>query len=331
MANIFIVKNKLNTITDNTFIVPSYNEYLKIFKYNYKVVELKHICKEYKIKKSGNKNELKTRIYNFLFKSYHVFKIQNCWKKYLLCKCNKLKGLALFNRKICVNNVDFLTMEEIKDISYDQFFSFTDITNQTYGFNILSLYNLFNKNKQNSTTNPYNRQLIPTNVHNDLKNLIKKHKLCGIDINICIEKPEEISDEQKIYFKTLEIFQEIDNLGNYTDVNWFNTLEKNNIIKFLRELYDIWNWRASLSNFVKREICPPIGNPFINIDIARLPLLNILKLKKQALRVMENIVTKGVNHASKTLGANYVLCALTLVSSDAANNLPWLYQSVSNN
>ncbi len=44
---------------------------------------------------------------------------------------------------------------------------------------------------------------------------------------------------------------------------------------------------------------------------------------------MENIVTKGINHASKTLGANYVLCALTLVNNDAAQSLPWLYQSVS--
>ena len=46
---------------------------------------------------------------------------------------------------------------------------------------------------------------------------------------------------------------------------------------------------------------------------------------------MEYMITRGINNASKTLGANYILCALTLVNNDAAENLPWLYQSVSAN
>jgi hypothetical protein len=43
---------------------------------------------------------------------------------------------------------------------------------------------------------------------------------------------------------------------------------------------------------------------------------------------LEKMVTTGINHDSKSLGAFYVLAALTLVSVDAANGIPWLYQSV---
>jgi hypothetical protein len=37
---------------------------------------------------------------------------------------------------------------------------------------------------------------------------------------------------------------------------------------------------------------------------------------------------KGINENSCLLGSYYVLCALTMVSSDAANTLPWLYEAV---
>ena len=51
-------------------------------------------------------------------------------------------------------------------------------------------------------------------------------------------------------------------------------------------------------------------------------------LKKLAVSIMERLVNKGINDSSRSLGANYVLCALTLVNIDVANALPWLYQSV---
>ena len=42
------------------------------------------------------------------------------------------------------------------------------------------------------------------------------------------------------------------------------------------------------------------------------------------------MINKGINENSCVLGSYYVLCALTMVSSDAANTLPWLYEAVSN-
>jgi hypothetical protein len=49
------------------------------------------------------------------------------------------------------------------------------------------------------------------------------------------------------------------------------------------------------------------------------------------LEVLEKMVNTGANRDSKCLGAYYVLGALTLVSTDAASALPWLYQAVNYN
>ena len=45
------------------------------------------------------------------------------------------------------------------------------------------------------------------------------------------------------------------------------------------------------------------------------------------LSIIEILVTKGVNRSSKALGAIFVLTALTLVSKEAAEMRPELYES----
>ena len=46
---------------------------------------------------------------------------------------------------------------------------------------------------------------------------------------------------------------------------------------------------------------------------------------------MDALVSNGNSNEDKSLGAFYVLSALTLVNNDAAESLPWLYQSVMHN
>ena len=56
---------------------------------------------------------------------------------------------------------------------------------------------------------------------------------------------------------------------------------------------------------------------------------NIEKIKQTALDILEKFVNTGIDKDNKSLGAYYVLGALTLVNENAAASLPWLYQSVS--
>jgi hypothetical protein len=50
-------------------------------------------------------------------------------------------------------------------------------------------------------------------------------------------------------------------------------------------------------------------------------------VKKAILEVLEKFINSGINNDNKSLGAYYVLGALTLVNSEAATSLPWLFQS----
>ena len=81
---------------------------------------------------------------------------------------------------------------------------------------------------------------------------------------------------------------------------------------------------------MKKKICPPSGDPFRGINFAYLHgEENNENVKKVVLSILEKLVNTGVDSDSKTLGAYYVLGALTLVSENAASSLPWLFQSVS--
>ena len=54
---------------------------------------------------------------------------------------------------------------------------------------------------------------------------------------------------------------------------------------------------------------------------------NIWMLRSKALNYMIKLVTKGITDEYRSLGAFYVLMALTLSSNEAAIAMPWLYQS----
>lgn len=320
-------KKKLVTISDKDFTIPNFKQSSFLFKYNYKVSQLKDIARFYKLKISGNKDELRSRITVYIQTSGNAIKIQRLWRNYILRVYNLLKGPARIKRNQCVNESDFLTMEKLVDIPHSQFYSYNDSTGQIYGFDMLSLYNLYDKSA-NEPTNPYNRQPFPDNVKTDIKKLITINKFCGDSIIIVMDKPDEVSPLKQLDFRILSVFQEIDNLGNYTDIEWFASLQRVNLIRFIRELADIWNYRAQLPITTRREICPPVGNPFHGLNLNTLPNMTFFSLKKETINIIEHMVYRGINNASRALGANYVLCALTLVNTNAAIHLPWLYQSV---
>jgi hypothetical protein len=105
-------------------------------------------------------------------------------------------------------------------------------------------------------------------------------------------------------------------------------LSRENLVLFVKELIDIWEYRANLLPATKRDICPPNGNPFKNIVNSNINYYEFIRIKKIATTIIDNMVSNGIDDENKKLGAFYVLSGLTLVNIDAANALPWLYQSV---
>ena len=314
-------KNKLIKDTETNHL--DYKDHVLIASNNYSAVQLKQFLKNHNLKTSGKKIDLQNRLYSFLFLSDNAILIQKNIRRHFVKMFMKCKGPAIKNRSLCVNDTDFLTLENMNDIDIRQFVSFKDEDDFIYGFDVLSFHNLI-KNKQYQ--NPYNRKELTKNTMQDFTRLINLSELLGFQINICIQN--EYSKEQTHELKILDLFQTINALGNYSESYWFTSLNKIQLIRFLKELLEIWNYRSQISEITKRQICHPHGNPFRQINMSRLYNENdLLVIQKEILGVLENMVINGVDQDSKSLGAYYVLGGLTLVNTQAAIAMPWLYQS----
>ena len=325
------IKNTIKPIkiSDDNIIIPTIKNYNDMPNYNYNLSQLKSIAKHYKMKISGNKSELMSRIYTFLYLSSYAIKIQRNFRGCIVKKYMALRGPAIIKRNLCTNSTDFVTMDPLDEIKFHQFISYKDEDGFIYGFDISSLFNLFSKNGI-VLKNPYNRNIIPENIFRNIKTLLIISKILKNRINLHLEDDTpSISEEKAIELRALALFQNIDALGNYSNSNWFLSLNRNQIIKLVRELADIWSYRAQLSMETKRAICPPNGDPFRNLNMSLIHISqNFNIVRKVVLEVLEKLVNSGVDNDSKTLGAYYVLGALTLVNEDAAAALPWLYQSL---
>ena len=315
------------------FIMPTRSKYSMLLSTKYTIKQLKEIASHYKIKLSGItiKTDIITKLYNH-FKLYdNTVIIQKAWRKYLFKHYNHIRGPARFKRNICVNDTDFFTMDDLSDIPYSQFYSFTDTDNMTYGFDIMSLYNLFNKGIK-VATNPYNRNPFPKYVKKNMLKIKWLSCLFNDKVNFNMNEDEQLitvlPPAQTFESRVISIFHDIDILGNYTDYNWFINLDRNSLVKFILELNDIWSYRANLEENIKREICPNYRDLFRMMYLVDIRNINLSTVYEIAMEIMEKLIRSGINTDSRCLGANFVLCALTLVSPPAAIALPWLFQSV---
>jgi hypothetical protein len=320
----------LEKVNSETLIVPTIENYSILTSYKYNMQQLKYFAKKYKLKISGNKNELVIRLYSYLCLSKSIIKIQKVFRGLLQRRFNICHGPAFMNKKLCTNPTDFLTMEDLSEIPYSQFVSFKDADGFIYGFDMISLYNLINKtDKKSIIKNPYNRNEISINVIQNMRNIIRLGRILGISIDTEIKEIQPVMmPERNIKMRVFELFQNIDSLGNYSDPMWLLSLDKRGLVKFMRELTDIWNYRAQLTQEVKRNIYPPHGEPFYALQF------NVLyneenpdTIRKMILPFLEKLIKSGIDTDSKSLGAFYILGALTLVNTNAATSLPWLYQS----
>ena len=324
--------NSVEKIKDDDIIVPDITNYALLFSYNYTLTQLKPFAKHYKLKITGTKPKLFSRIFAYLYLSSFMITLQKCFRGKLQRRYNTLHGPGFIKRSLCVNTEDFVTLQCIKKIDFHQFISFADSDGFVYGCCISSLNTLITHAGKKPYVNPYNRSIIPKVVYSHLIQLIRLSKIFNRTIElVCEDDSAEIalSIKKQLDLKCLALFQSIDSLGNYSNHNWFMSLNKINLFKFLRELIDLWNYRADLTAEVKRQICPPNGDPFMNLNIPFVySLTDLDKIKLLLLEPLEKLVCSGINEGSSSLGAIYILSALTLVNKDAAEALPWLYQSV---
>jgi hypothetical protein len=152
------LKNEFIDVTQKPIIPLSYIEYCKNKTVLDKIKhpELKQIVKYYKLPVSGTKQILFDRLIEFFSRCSHVSKIQKVFRGYLVRKYFKDKGSNDISK--CVNENDFYSLEPLKEIPVEYFFTFS-CGKFNYGCNIISLIQLI-KNSKGVVKNPYNRENI---------------------------------------------------------------------------------------------------------------------------------------------------------------------------
>jgi hypothetical protein len=338
----------------------------------YKLPELKDALKKYNLKISGKKEVLIERLETYFKKHSKSIIIQRLFRGWIVRYLLRLKGPALKNVSLCVNDSDFVTMEPLNEMSKDVFFSYKDSKDFIYGFDITSLIQMLLK--KNKIENPYNREKINpiltnqiktvynlsflvypffkndnerlqyqntmrnTNqrpIHNTINNRFNNNNTQN-RMNANVISPEMMARhnrlteirEKPLIERINHLFTEIDGLGNYTNSSWFTNLDIRNCISLYRSLYDIWYFRSNLSREVRNFICPN-QNPFDGIfPRATYNELSLPQIQSACLTAIENIVYLGINDDYRKIGTFHVLSALTLVSSEARQAMPWLYESV---
>jgi hypothetical protein len=293
------------------------------------VKQIKSVLKNLGSNISGVKQELLARLKSRTILHCNALLIQRKYRGWIVTRVYKLFSSYESKRSTCVNDTDFYNLDKLTDIPKFKFMSITDEDNHTYGFSVNSLYTL---SHQPPMKNPYTRQPIPEVVSKHLKWIytINHFKNMNEDIDALESK---MNIHEVFNLRVVSLFQYINQLGNYSNPSWFLELSIPDIRKFYRGLRDIWYHRAGLTWSIRRDICPLV-DPF-TILTSDYPVYTATDLisaelyyKIKVVQVMELMVYPGIDTDSKTLGALYILTALTLVSDTAALAFPWLYQSV---
>ncbi len=219
-----VKKNKKKKVSMDEFEVLSYKQYNELVERNYNVSQLKSMCRFYKQKVSGNKRELIFLLYNYLKYSHFAAKIQSLFRGHLLRYMERLRGPGLNEQ--CVNETDFYTLEDLKDLDKSQFYSFKDKDGFIYGFDICSLWNMVVKEKQKQ--NPYNRNTLPVHkIYNDIRSIVKINKLFGVKLNLELDNDlSQFSQEKQVEMRAISLFQKADENGFKTDAKWYLNLKR---------------------------------------------------------------------------------------------------------
>lgn len=349
-----------DTATNIIIFKPGEHEKMRHVKYS--LADLRMLCTHYGVKKSGTKPELTQRIYTFLKQTYYIVRLQRIFRRYISNKYRTLCGPGYLQTSKCVNDTDFYTFDKLSKIRPMELFTYRDNDDKIYGFHIASIFHLIISSYPN-ITNPYNRSVIPSRVVKNVYEKLIYGSFLGFRVSVKLADNGDdgedsgcggddagnlngggggggvsggggggLTREKQEELFIVDLFQHINTLGNYSDSEWFITLRRTDLIRFIRNIHDIWYYRANLTQEMKERICPPNGNPFVlhnaQVNLNVLTLLTDPEIRTICVSIIDRIVRRGVSREDQCLGAFYVLATLTIVNQDARNAMPWLYEAV---
>jgi hypothetical protein len=248
-------------------------------------------------------------------------RIFRAWRRWLARRA----GPLLWAREESNNPFDFFSADPITELPLRDFVSFVD-AGKGYCMDIKSAQSLLEHAAKSGETplNPFNRAPLPaTFLRRVSRHAIGSKKLAGWTAIA----PQ--TEAQATSLAATDVFRTIEDLGYYTDPQWFMDLGRTALQCFYVELADIWHHRASLQPVDRNRIVPPAAGLPFQIPVATALVMQQRALRPLLLKTCQLLVSAAENRSDKQLGVSYVLGALTLVSPGAATAYPWLLEAFS--
>ena len=224
------------------------------------------------------------------------------------------------------NNIDDCgTLEKLLEIPIEYYIQYQDpIDKLWYGFDIRTLESII---ASKHPVNPYNTKDLKSN--EKLMANYSHKKLFILDTNrkMSHDSPK-LTENQKFSQFVVRVFQKFDELGQYTDTEWFTTLSIEQLKQFYHLANDMFDYRAQLTDEMKKNIVKN-GLIFHNFKstLSKFKNIHTRILQVEILREMERVIDEGIDKEYKILGMNLILSALVEVSHRASLALPHLVQS----
>jgi hypothetical protein len=133
-----------------------FNKNIDLQKFTIPILKIQ--AKHHNLYVSGTKPVLIKRLHDHFKTQRSVIILQTFFRKVLVRFLWNIRGPALLNsqRKLCVNDTDFNTLDPINEIDFYDFYSYKDEAGFVYGFNLKSLIMMLKKT--GDIINPYNRE-----------------------------------------------------------------------------------------------------------------------------------------------------------------------------
>jgi hypothetical protein len=259
-------------------------------------------------------------------KTTAALRIWTWYKQARLYHMYKSRGPAYHVRNIATNDTDFFSADAVNDISGSMFFSYKDVDNHVYAFDIRSIHTLIHRARISggSPQNPFTRTPLEMGVIRRVATLVKQLQAHGVSTEWAPLEPP--TPEQQLCMKVVDLFHIIDELNYYSSPDWFLRLDLDNHMRFYTEIHAIWTHRAGLSIHQKSAIVP--GLKIFRHPPWALRDQSLHSMQKLNMNTIRTLITSAEDRNDRILGAMYIVSALTLVNEDARRAYPWLYESV---
>jgi len=239
--------------------------------------------------------------------------------KYVTKIQKTFRGWNIRRRNKSNNKEDCATLDNILSIPIEYYFDYLDDDGFTYAFDLRTLDLI--------SINPYNLKPFPKSNAYIRKFNSKMQYIKKTERKMRHDSPK-LTEDQKYNQFLVRVFQKFDMIGQYTDTNWFENLSLEELKKFYKSAYDMFDYRSQLPMEIRKKITKN-GLMFFSLisEINFFKQKHKKQLQLEILKEMERIIDEGEDKEYKTLGMNLILSALVEVSHSAAIALPHLVQS----